>query len=246
MEPDMTDTARIPRVLVVEDDPTARALIVGVCEASHFEPIVATDGIEAVEKAAGGVDLVLLDMNLPGLGGLEVCRRLRREGLAAPIIMVTACTDTVDAVVALEVGADDYVRKPFHVRELSARMASHLRRRVSVQPNQVPARLEFPGLVIDTGRRQVWRDGVEVDLTITEFNLLRALAERPELVVTRRELMQRVWNQDVGDSRTIDAHIYRLRRKLEPDGSAPMYVHNISRVGYRFAVRPLDSGESIA
>ena len=244
----MTDisTAIPPRILVVEDDPTARELLCAVCEASHFEAIPAVDGLEAIEKAAAGVDLVLLDMNLPGLGGLEVCRRLRRDGLAAPIIMVTSCTDTVDAVVALEVGADDYVRKPFHVRELAARMASHLRHKVAVQPGQVPARLEFPGLVIDTGRRQVWRDGVEVDLTITEFNLLRALAERPEMVVTRRELMQRVWNQDVGDSRTIDAHIYRLRRKVEPDGSAPMYVHNISRVGYRFAVHPLPAGVSAA
>ena len=243
----MTETAvPAPRILVVEDDPTTRALICSVCESAHLEPIPAADGVEALEKAIAGVDLVLLDMNLPGLGGLEVCRRLRRDGLAVPIVMVTGNTDTVDAVVALEVGADDYVRKPFHTRELAARLNSHLRRRGTKVAGRTATRLEFPGLVIDTGRRQVWRDGVEVDLTITEFNLLRTLAEHPEMVVTRRELMQRVWNQDAADSRTIDAHIYRLRRKVEPDGSAPMYIHNISRVGYRFAVRSLSTVDTSA
>jgi DNA-binding response OmpR family regulator len=242
----MTETSPDQRVLIVEDDPTARKLLCAVVEASHLEPVPASDGVEALQLATTGIDLVLLDMNLPGLGGLEVCRRLRRDGLGAPIIMVTACLDTVDAVVALEIGADDYVRKPFHARELAARIATHLRRKSGPTPSQTPARLEFPGLVIDTARRQVWRDGVEVELTITEFNLLRVLAERPEMVVSRRELMQRVWNQDVADSRTIDAHIYRLRRKVEPDGSAPMYIHNISRVGYRFATRSLHAADSAA
>ncbi|HET9051168.1 MAG TPA: response regulator transcription factor, partial [Candidatus Dormibacteraeota bacterium] len=203
------------RVLIVEDDLTMLTLLSAVCEAGGHEPVTATDGVEALEAAStGACDLVLLDMNLPGMSGLEVCRRMRRDGRREPIIVVTASTDTVDAVVALEVGADDYVRKPFHARELAARIARHLRRREPQTPGNGVRRMEFPGLVIDPIRRQVWRDGAEVRLTITEFNLLHTLAERPKAVVTRRELMQRIWNQDAADSRTIDAHIYRLRRKV--------------------------------
>ena len=234
----MADAAR-RRVLIVEDDLAMLTLLGAVCESGGLEAVSVMDGPAALEAVTTrGCDLILLDMNLPGMSGLEVCRRMRRSGLREPIIVVTSSTDTVDAVVALEVGADDYVRKPFHARELAARIHRHLTRRDppgAGGSNGAARRMEFPGLVIDPVRRQVWRDGVEIKLTITEFNLLQTLAERPRAVVTRRELMQRIWNQDAADSRTIDAHIYRLRRKVEPSGSAPRYIHNISRVGYRFA-----------
>ena len=177
-------------ILIADDDATARALMTAVVEAVHLEPAQAADGAEALEKAAEGVDLVLLDMNLPRLNGLEVCRRLRRDGYRTPIIMVTARTATVDVVVALEVGADDYVRKPFHPRELSARIASQLRSETSARASRSSSVLTFPGLTIDAAKRQVWREGVEVDLTHTEFASDTAWAStrstlRPYQVATR-------------------------------------------------------------
>ncbi len=174
--------------------------------------------------------------HLCGMSGLDVCRRLRAEGARVPIIMLTAKSDTIDVVVGLELGADDYVTKPFEVRELMARIGAHLRRSEISAQEQPRDRFEFPGLTIDLGRRQVFRDGEEVMLTLTEFNLLALLASRPGQVMSRGELLRRVWGYEVEiETRTVDAHVYRLRRKIEPDAEKPTYIHSVPGIGYRFS-----------
>jgi DNA-binding response OmpR family regulator len=153
--------------------------------------------------------------------------------------MLTLYHEVVDVVVGLEIGADDYVIKPFEVRELSARIGVHLRRQRRAGAQLLPSRLNFPGLVIDVGRHQVLRDGDKVALTPTEFNLLAILASRPGRVVSRVELTKRVWGEGAElDPRSIDAHIYRLRRKIEPRHDHPTYLHAVPGVGYRFDHRP--------
>jgi two-component system response regulator MtrA len=184
-------------------------------------------------------DLILLDINMPGMSGLDVCRKLRAEGSLVPIIMLTAKSDTIDKVVGLEVGADDYVTKPFEVRELMARIGAHLRRSDADAAGDASnkSRREFPGLVIDISRRQVWRDDVEVVLTVTEFNVLALLTSRPGQVFSRSELLRDVWGYDVDiETRTVDAHVYRLRKKIEVDSEKPQYVHSVPGIGYRFSV----------
>src|SRR6202011_634023 len=161
-------------------------------------------------------DLILLDVNLPGMSGLDVCRRLRSEGSRVLIIMLTAKADTIDVVVGLELGADDYVTKPFEVRELLARIGAHLRRSdAGADTVTSKTRREFPGLTLDLGRRQVWRDGKEVALTVTEFNVLALLTSRPGQVFSRSDLLREVWGYEVEiETRTVDAHVYRLRKKI--------------------------------
>jgi DNA-binding response OmpR family regulator len=156
-----------------------------------------------------------------------------------PIIMLTAKSDTIDKVVGLEVGADDYVTKPFEMRELLARIGAHLRRGDADAAGVATSksRREFPGLVIDISRRQVWRDEVEVILTVTEFNVLALLTSRPGQVFSRSELLRDVWGYDVDiETRTVDAHVYRLRKKIEADSEKPTYVHSVPGIGYRFSV----------
>jgi DNA-binding response OmpR family regulator len=173
------------------------------------------------------------------MSGLDVCRKLRAEGSLVPIIMLTAKSDTIDKVVGLEVGADDYVTKPFEVRELMARIGAHLRRSDADAAGEATnkSRREFPGLVIDISRRQVWRDDVEVILTVTEFNVLALLTSRPGQVFSRSELLRDVWGYDVDiETRTVDAHVYRLRKKIEIDSEKPTYVHSVPGIGYRFSV----------
>jgi DNA-binding response OmpR family regulator len=153
--------------------------------------------------------------------------------------MLTAKSDTIDKVVGLEVGADDYVTKPFEMRELLARIGAHLRRSDADAAGETSskARREFPGLVIDISRRQVWRDDVEVILTVTEFNVLALLTSRPGQVFSRSELLRDVWGYDVDiETRTVDAHVYRLRKKIEADSEKPTYVHSVPGIGYRFSV----------
>jgi two-component system, OmpR family, response regulator VicR len=232
----MTPTKNI---LIIEDDEQSRQVVRLAMQSQSFQLQEAKTGDEGLEIArAGEPDLILLDVNMPGMSGLDVCRKLRAEGLLVPIIMLTAKSDTIDKVVGLEVGADDYVTKPFEVRELMARIGAHLRRsEASTGEPASKTRREFPGLVVDTSRRQVWRDDREVPLTVTEFNVLALLSSRPGQVFSRAELLRDVWGYDIEiETRTVDAHVYRLRKKIEIDSENPQFIHSVPGIGYRFSV----------
>jgi len=224
-------------ILMIEDDQSTRDLVRMACQGQNFTLVEAENGEKGMEiLGKNPPDLVLLDLNLPGVSGMDVCRQLRSDGTQVPIIMITGKSDTIDVVVGLEVGADDYVTKPFEVRELVARMGAHLRRAEQAVATQQPkTRFEFPGLTIDMNSRQVWRDGREVVLTLTEFNLLSLLASQAGQVVSRGELLRKVWGYEIEiETRTVDAHIYRLRKKIERDSEKPSYIHSVPGIGYRF------------
>ncbi len=223
-------------LLIVEDDSPTRDLIRLACQPQNYQVLEASTGPEGLEAARQSApDLIILDVNLPGMSGLDVCRRLRSDGSRTPILMLTAKSDTIDVVVGLELGADDYITKPFEVRELLARIGAHLRRSEIAPSENVRERFEFPGLSIDLRRRQVHRDGEEIPLTLTEFNLLALLASRPGQVMSRGELLRRVWGYEVEiETRTVDAHVYRLRRKIEPSADQPTFIHSVPGIGYRF------------
>jgi two-component system response regulator MtrA len=178
------------------------------------------------------IDLVVLDVMLPGLDGLEVCREIRRTS-QVPILMLTARTDTIDVVVGLECGADDYVKKPFDLAELTARVRALLRR---VTAPVEETTLSVGGLVIDQGRFTVHKDGREVSLTATEFRLLLELARRPGQVFTRDVLLDRVWSYTyLGDSRLVDVAVQRLRAKVEDDPTRPGLIRTVRGVGYKLS-----------
>ena len=222
-------------VLVVEDDPTVAEVVVRYLEREGYTVRAASDGLEALELAASRPpDLVVLDVMLPGIDGLEVCRRLR-ERAPIPVIMLTARGEEEDRVMGLELGADDYVAKPFSPRELMARVHAVLRRAreplSGTEPNGV---IEADGLAIDLGAREVRVRGELVSLTAKEFELLAFLAQRPRHVFRREDLLERVWGYTYGDASTVTVHIRRLREKVEDDPSAPTRIATVWGVGYRF------------
>jgi DNA-binding response OmpR family regulator len=209
-------------------------------ERDGFMVVQASDGEEALrEFAANTVDLVVLDIMLPRLDGLEVCKRLRATS-SVPIIMLTARDDELDKVIGLELGADDYITKPFSIREFRSRVRALLRRaKVSQTAGGTPAeRLEADGLVIDIPRRSVEMRGEPVQLTYVEFELLRTLAAQPGRVFSRRMLLEALWKSaDYRDPRTIDVHVRHLREKLETEPRTPEYILTVRGVGYRFRDR---------
>lgn len=224
-------------ILMIEDDAPTREVVRMAMAGQNLNLLEAETGEKGMELLTKSEpDLVILDLNLPGISGMDVCRQMRAEGTQVPVIMLTAKNDTIDVVVGLEVGADDYIPKPFEVRELIARVGAHLRRsEQSVAQQQPKTRFEFPGLTIDLNSRQVWRDGTEVNLTLTEFNLLSLLASQAGQVVSRAELLRRVWGYEIEiETRTVDAHVYRLRKKIERDSEKPQYIHSVPGIGYRF------------
>ena len=236
-----TERNQEAQVLIVDDDPSMHDILQVLGNQHGFGIQFAEDGVDGLRLAEqNDIDLIILDLSMPGLTGFDVCRRLRGAGVEIPIIMVSASSDPVDIVVGLEIGADDYITKPFEIRELAARINAKLRRQRTTQSQVRPGRLKFPGLVVDIGRHEVLRDGVPVTLTPTEFDLLALLSASPGRVISRSEMIQRVWGQGADiDLRSVDAHVYRLRRKIEPEGPRPTYIHAVPGIGYRFERRGL-------
>ena len=220
-------------ILVVEDEPSIAQIAADYLRHGGFGVITASNGVDALARArAERPDLIVLDLGLPRLDGLEVARTLRREG-DVPIIIVTARIDEADRLAGLELGADDYVTKPFSPRELVARVRSVLRRVDAASGGDV---LRRGDLVIDTARMQVSRDGASIDLTPTEFQLVAALARKPGRILTRAQLLDAVRGGDVeAFDRAIDTHIKNIRRKIEPDSRRPRYILTVYGMGYKFA-----------
>jgi DNA-binding response OmpR family regulator len=228
-------------ILLVDDDEAVRKVLSFPLERDGYEVIQAADGEEAVRRfAEQPVDLVVLDVMLPKLDGLEVCRQLRATS-SVPIIMLTARDDELDKVLGLELGADDYVTKPFSIREFRSRTRALLRR--ARAPRHDPGGREgrtiaVGGLVIDVPRRSVAVDGRSVALTFVEFELLTRLASRPGRVFSRRMLLEALWGSaEFRDPRTIDVHVRHLREKLERDSRNPEFILTVRSVGYRFRDR---------
>ena len=219
------------RVLLVEDDSSIRETTALGLGAAGFRVTGAADGREGLaEFRSRPYDLVVLDVMLPVLDGLEVCRQIRRES-QVPILMLSARNDTVDVVVGLEVGADDYVTKPFELAELVARVRAAIRRAASSNESQA---LAVGDLELDPAAHRVRKGGSEILLTATEFRLLLELARRPGQVFTRELLLQRVWGYEyLGDSRLVDVAVQRLRSKIEDDPSRPRLIGTVRGVGYR-------------
>jgi len=219
-------------VLLVEDDASIREVATLGLEQAGLNVTAIGDGREGLARfREGGVDLVVLDVMLPSLDGFEVCREIRRES-GAPIVMLTARSELHDIVVGLELGADDYITKPFELPELVARVKAVLRR---ASPPEGDGTISVGGLEIDPGGFTVRKRGEELSLTATEFRLLHELARRPKQVFTRELLLELVWNYDyLGDSRLVDAAIQRLRAKVEDDPKQPQLIKTVRGVGYRF------------
>ena len=228
------------RLLLVEDDPTLRQALTFNLTREGYEVATASDGETALEAARNDrLDLVLLDVMLPGMSGVEVLRVLRREGVTTPVIILSAKGDEIDRVVGLKVGADDYIAKPFSRPELLARIEAVLRRqrREADEPDR-QERLDFGQVQIDVARREVTIDGEPVHLTTKEFDLLAHMAASPGRIFTRDQLLARIWGYDyLGDGRTVDVHVSWLRGKLRGDAGHD-YFRTVRGVGYAFSPRP--------
>ena len=226
-------------ILLVDDEDSVQKLLAYPLEREGFRVLQARDGEEALERfASEHVDLVVLDLMLPKLDGLEVCKRLRAES-EVPIIMLTARDDELDKVLGLELGADDYITKPFSIREFRSRVRALLRRAAVTRPAGTPEdSITADELEIDLGRRLVTVRGQPVRLTYVEFELLRTLAAHPGRVYSRRMLLESLWGAaEYREPRTIDVHVRHLREKLERDPAEPEYILTVRGVGYRFRDR---------
>jgi two-component system, OmpR family, response regulator len=222
-------------ILLVDDEDSVQKLLAYPLEREGFRVLQAWDGEEALARfAEEQVDLVVLDLMLPKLDGLEVCKRLRAES-EVPIIMLTARDDELDKVVGLELGADDYITKPFSIREFRSRVRALLRRASVARPAQDGEAITADGLRIDLAKRTVEVRGTFVQLTYVEFELLRTLAAHPGRVYNRKMLLEALWGaSDYREPRTIDVHVRHLREKLERDPAEPEYLLTVRGVGYRF------------
>jgi len=238
----VTTTSEKHILLVEDDDDIADLLELHLTDDGYSVDVV-DDGDEGLEKALGcSYDLIILDIMLPGTDGFDICRRLRQEQCHAPILMVTAKTEEVDKVLGLELGADDYITKPFSIREVMARVKAMFRRvevdQEAQSPSEDDAPIQHDGLRIEPAKRKVLADGDTVDLTSKEYDLLLLFARNPGRAYSRQELLDEVWGyQYEGYSHTVNTHINRLRNKIEPDPSSPRYVKTVWGVGYRFAER---------
>lgn len=231
---------RLPKILIVEDEPE---MILGLrdnFEYQGYEVVVACDGLQAVESALSELpDLILLDVMLPKLNGFDVCRRLRRAGLITPIIMLTARGQETDKIVGLEIGADDYVTKPFSIKELLARVGAMLRRaevnNASVKPAPPAAVYRFGDIEIDFKNYRAAKSEEPLALSPREFEILKYFVKRRGEAITREELLDRIWGYDnYPFTRTVDNHIAKLRQKIEDSPAEPQYIITLHRIGYKF------------
>ncbi|AYO30368.1 MAG: two-component system, OmpR family, alkaline phosphatase synthesis response regulator PhoP [Thermoanaerobacteraceae bacterium] len=224
------------KILIVDDEPHILELVRFNLEAGGFKVIEAPDGQKAIELAqTENPDLILLDLMLPGTDGLEVCRILRQQKATReiPIIMLTAKSEEIDKVLGLEIGADDYITKPFSPRELTARVKAVLRR--SAGSEKTENNIKIGNLVIDIEKHEVLVDGEKQEFTPKEFDLLKLLASNPGKVFSREYLLENIWGYDyLGDTRTVDVHIRHLRQKVEKDSDRPVYIETVRGIGYKF------------
>ncbi len=222
-------------ILVVDDEPTLRETLAEALEADGYRVVTAEDGREALTRfRAERPDLILLDLMLPEMSGIEVCRIIRRES-GVPIVMLTAKDSELDKVVGLELGADDYVTKPFSLRELSARVRAMFRRAEQQAVESPPAVIDLGRVQADLAGHRLLRDGQTVPIKPKAFELLAFLVRHPGQVFTRDQLLEHVWGYDyAGETRTVDVHIHWLRSQIEDDPSSPAYLHTVRGVGYVF------------
>lgn len=229
-----TETSDRPLVLLVEDDETVSEVVERYLEREGFRVEVVSDGADAVGRFDEEVDVIVLDIMLPSMDGLEVCRRLRTTS-AVPIIMLTALGEESDRIMGLELGADDYLAKPFSPRELTARVKSVLRRaHGTLAPQIAQGELRAGAISLNLDAHEITVAGVPVVLTSREFELLAWLMTHPKRVFTREELLERVWGYSFGDKSTVTVHVRRLREKVETDPAQPRHVVTVWGLGYRF------------
>lgn len=226
------------KILIVDDEPNILKLVDFNLAKENFQVITAENGLDAIEKANQLLpDLIILDLMLPEMDGMEVCRSLQKNDQTRniPIIMLTAKAEEFDKILGLELGADDYITKPFSPRELVARVKARLRR-LKVSDEKVNQQLITIGEIrIDSGKYTVYAGGVKLDLTPKEFELLKILAQHPGRVLTRDYLLESIWGYDyIGDTRTVDVHIRHIRQKLESNEQLPKYIETIRGIGYKF------------
>jgi len=221
-------------ILIVEDDQTMLKGLRDAFEHNSFKVLSATDGESGIEIAeTNEPDIIILDVMLPRIDGFDVCRTLRKRGFTIPIIMLTARSEEIDKVVGLEIGADDYVTKPFSTRELLARVKAHLRRRS--EKILTLDHYEFGNVTLDFAAFKAFKNKKQIDLTSTEYSLMKVLIKYRNEVVPREKILNEVWGYDsYPSSRTVDNHILNLRQKLEDDPQKPEYIHTIHGLGYKF------------
>ena len=225
-------------ILVVDDEEAIAEAVRARLESEGYRVVVAYDGPQAIElHVEHRPDLVVLDLMLPGMDGLEVCQAIQRNSWT-PVLMLTARTEEADKVAGFAVGADDYLTKPFSLRELAARVKAILRRMERMEAERDTGPIERNGLAIDPNRRRVSVDGDEIGLTPLEFEILLALARDPGVVLSRDQLMDKVWGyRDYAGGRVVDSHVARIRRKLGEDGNEPRFIRTVHGVGYAFQER---------
>lgn len=224
------------QILVAEDDVAIRDLLVHHLERDGFTPVIAKDGHQALRAIRVGVTLALIDIGLPGVDGFEVARTMRREGDTTAIIFITARAEELDRIVGFELGADDYVTKPFSPREVIARVRA-VARRIGVNPSERGVTLRLGRLEIDNSAREARIDGQDIGLKPREFALLTMFAQNSGVALSRDMLIERVWGFDFeGDARTVDVHVRRLRSKLHDEHALPECIHTVHGFGYKFAI----------
>ena len=223
------------KILIVDDEDHIRELLKFNLEKNGYIVYMANDGLNGLKLAREKqVDLILLDLMLPGMDGFEVCKEIRRDNIISnvPIIMLTAKSEEIDKILGLELGADDYITKPFSIRELSARIKALLRRSNVKYDNEI---LRFGNITLNLQTREVLRHGKKLDFTLKEFEVLKLLIQNKGKILTREILLDKIWGYEyVGETRTVDVHIRHIRKKIEEDDKKPIYIQTIRGVGYKF------------